>query len=115
MTGINSGWGMRGMAVAPHSLAAQSAVAILRDGGNAVEAMVAAAASIAVVYPHMNSIGGDAFWLLHVPGETPRAIDACGAAGARATPAFYREQGLDSIPFRGGGAANTVASTLSGW
>jgi gamma-glutamyltranspeptidase/glutathione hydrolase len=85
MTGETSAWGMRGMAVAPHALAAQSAVAVLRDGGNAVEAMVAAAATIAVVYPHMNSIGGDAFWLMQVPGETPRAIDACGGAGAGAS------------------------------
>ena len=103
------------MAVAPHSLAAQSALAVLRDGGNAVEAMLAAAATIAVVYPHMNSIGGDAFWLIHAPGEPPKGIDACGAAGAHATSAFYRERGLDAIPFRGGVAANTVAGTLSGW
>ena len=115
MTSDTAAWGMRGMAVAPHSLAAQSAVAVLRDGGNAIEAMVAAAASIAVVYPHMNSIGGDAFWLIHSPGETPRAIDACGAAGARATPSFYRDQGLDAIPFRGGAATCTVAGTLAGW
>jgi gamma-glutamyltranspeptidase/glutathione hydrolase len=107
--------GTRGMAVAPHSLAAQSALAVLREGGNAIEAMVAAAASIAVVYPHMNSIGGDAFWLIHVPGDEPRAIDACGAAAAAATPDFYRERGLASIPFRGGVAANTVAGTVSGW
>ncbi len=107
--------GTRGMAVAPHSAAAQSALAVLREGGNAVEAMVAAAAAIAVVYPHMNSVGGDAFWLIHVPGEAPRAIDACGGAGAGASIAFYRERGLASIPLRGGAAANTVAGTLSGW
>jgi gamma-glutamyltranspeptidase/glutathione hydrolase len=115
MTTEMAAWGTRGMAVAPHSLAAQSALAVLREGGNAIEAMVAAAATIAVVYPHMNSIGGDAFWLIHTPGETPRAIDASGAAGARATREFYREQGLDAIPFRGGIAANTVAGTLAGW
>ena len=115
MTELNAPWGMRGMAVAPHALAAESAIGVLREGGNAIEAMVAAAASIAVVYPHMNSIGGDAFWLIHVPGESPRAIDACGAAGARVTPALYADQGLASIPFRGGLAANTVAGTLSGW
>jgi oxamate amidohydrolase len=107
--------GTRGMAVAPHSLAAQSALAVLREGGNAVEAMIAAAATIAIVYPHMNSIGGDAFWLVHVPGEAPRAIDACGAAAGMASIDFYRERKLDSIPFRGGVAANTVAGTLSGW
>jgi len=103
------------MAVAPHSLAAQSALAILREGGNAVEAMIAAAAAIAIVYPHMNSIGGDGFWLVHVPGEAPRAIDACGAAAAGASVDFYRGQGLAAIAFRGGLAANTVAGTLSGW
>ena len=57
MTGNVATWGTRGMAVAPHSLAAESAVAVLREGGHAVEAIVAAAASIAVVYPRMNSIG----------------------------------------------------------
>ena len=107
--------GIRGMAVAPHSLAAQSALAVLREGGNAIEAMVAAAATIAVVYPHMNSIGGDAFWLVHVPGQAPRALDACGAAALGASVEFYRERGLESIPFRGGFAANTVAGTVSGW
>src|SRR4051812_49558264 len=107
--------GTRGMAVAPHSLAAQSALAILREGGNALEAMIAAAASIAAVYPHMNSIGGDAFWLVHEPGEPPRTIDACGAAAARATIEFYRSRNLATIPFRGGLAANTVAGTISGW
>ena len=52
-------WGIQGMAVAPHSLASESALAVLREGGNALEAMISAAATIAVVYPHMNSIGGD--------------------------------------------------------
>jgi gamma-glutamyltranspeptidase/glutathione hydrolase len=113
---FNSIRGTRGMTVAPHALAAQSALAMLREGGNAVEAMLAAAASIAVVYPHMNSIGGDAFWLIHVPGQAPRAIDACGAAAAAASIAWYAGCGLTkSIPFRGGVAANTVAGTVSGW
>jgi gamma-glutamyltranspeptidase/glutathione hydrolase len=52
----------------PHHLASQSALAILREGGSAIEAMVAAAAAIAVVYPHMNGLGGDGFWLI-VPPE----------------------------------------------
>ncbi|WP_256659922.1 gamma-glutamyltransferase family protein [Pseudomonas sp. LS-2] len=107
--------GSRAMAVAPHALAAQSAMAVMREGGNAVEAMIAAAASIAVVYPHMNSIGGDGFWLISRPGQEPVALDACGASALGASLAHYREQGLTSIPFRGGMAANTVAGTLSGW
>jgi gamma-glutamyltranspeptidase len=105
----------RGIAVAPHAAAAHSAAAVMREGGNAIEAMVAAAATIAAVYPHMNSIGGDGFWMIHVPGDSPRAIDASGAAAGAATVDFYRERGLDSIPFRGAVAANTVAGTVSGW
>ena len=104
------------MAVAPHALAAQSALAVLREGGNAVEAMIAAAATIAVVYPHMNSIGGDSFWLVHVPGREPQGIDACGAAAQAASIDWYaRARHHRAIPFRGGVAANTVAGTISGW
>ena len=109
-------WGRRGMAVAPHALAAESAVAVLREGGNALEAMIAAAATIAVVYPHMNSIGGDSFWVIHRPGHAMGGIDACGASAGLASRQWYADQGLhQSIPFRGPVAANTVARTLSGW
>lgn len=107
--------GTRGMVTAPHALATQSAMAVLREGGNAVEAMIAAASTIAVVYPHMNSLGGDGFWLIARPGEVPRGLEACGAAAAAATRESYRERGLEKIPFRGGVAANTVAGTISGW
>ncbi|HIF6353065.1 TPA: gamma-glutamyltransferase, partial [Enterobacter cloacae] len=51
---MQSNVSVHGMAVAPHHLASQSALSVLRDGGSAIEAMVAAAATIAVVYPHMN-------------------------------------------------------------
>lgn len=105
----------RGMVVAPHHLAAQSGLAVLREGGNAIEAMVAAAAAIAVVYPHMNSIGGDGFWLIREPGKAPIGIDASGRSAALATPGFYRDQGLAAIPPRGALAALTVAGTVSGW
>lgn len=113
---LNSIRGTRGMAVAPHSLASQSALQVLRDGGNAIEAMISAAATIAIVYPHMNSIGGDSFWLLAAPGDAPRAIDACGAAGERVTREYYGQRGITgSIPFRGAVAANTIAGTIAGW
>jgi gamma-glutamyltranspeptidase/glutathione hydrolase len=103
------------MVTAPHHLAAQSGAAVLRDGGNAVEAMVAAAATIAVVYPHMNSIGGDGFWLIARPGKDPVGIEGCGRAAALATIDLYRAQGCEAIPTRGPLAANTVAGAVSGW
>lgn len=102
-----------GMAVTPHHLASESALSVLRHGGDAIEAMVAAAATIAVVYPHMNGIGGDGFWLIVPPEGEPIAIDASGAAGALATRDFYA--GLSAIPHRGITAALTVPGTLSGW
>jgi gamma-glutamyltranspeptidase/glutathione hydrolase len=88
---------------------------VLREGGNAIEAMVSAAATISVVYPHMTGIGGDAFWLIAAPGAEPIAIDACGAAAAAASIGFYESKGVKAIPARGALAANTVAGTIAGW
>ncbi|WP_110598670.1 gamma-glutamyltransferase family protein [Salinicola lusitanus] len=103
----------RGMVVAPHYLAAQAGRDILREGGNAIEAMVAAASTIATVYPHMNSIGGDGFWLISEPGRTPVAIEACGAAAQLADTDYYAGQA--GIPARGPLAALTTAGTVGGW
>ncbi|MDX1431961.1 MAG: gamma-glutamyltransferase family protein [Gammaproteobacteria bacterium] len=106
----------RGMVSSSHHLAAESGLRILREGGNAVEAMVSAAATISVVYPHMNGLGGDGFWLISEPGRrVPIAINAIGAAAARATADTYRAAGHETIPVRGALAANTVAGTVSGW
>ncbi|HWK46241.1 MAG TPA: gamma-glutamyltransferase family protein [Stellaceae bacterium] len=106
---------MRGMITAPHHAAAESGLAVLREGGTAIEAMIAAAAAIAVVYPHMNAIGGDGFWLIAEPGRPPIGIDASGRTGAAVTPELYRRAGLSAVPSRGPLAANTVAGTIGGW
>lgn len=106
---------MRGMIAAPHHLAAQSGLAVLREGGNAIEAMVAAAATCAVTYPQMNGLGGDGFWILHEPDRAPISIDASGAAARSATIETYRGQGFDAMPPHGPLAAATVAGTVSGW
>jgi gamma-glutamyltranspeptidase len=104
---------LRGMATSPHHLASQAGLDVLRDGGTAVEAAVAVAATLAVVYPHMNSIGGDSFWLVREPNGALRGVNACGGAAGKADLALYA--GLESAPWRGPLAANTVAGTISGW
>ncbi|MHC2461681.1 gamma-glutamyltransferase family protein [Bradyrhizobium embrapense] len=104
-----------GMVTAPHHLAAQAGLAVLWEGGNAIEAMIAAAATIAVVYPHMNGLGGDSFWLVGRAGSTPVGIQACGRAAMAADRDWYRERGCSSIPGRGPLAALTVAGTVDGW
>lgn len=103
------------MVVAPHHLAAEAGLEILRGGGNAIEAMIAAAAAICVAYPHMNGLGGDNFWLIHMPGSQPIAIQACGPAASLATTNWYRDRQQSSIPPRGPLAALTAAGAVSGW
>ena len=52
---LNTARSLKGMATSPHHLASQAGLAVLREGGTAIEAAVAMAASIAVIYPHMNA------------------------------------------------------------
>jgi gamma-glutamyltranspeptidase/glutathione hydrolase len=75
---------------------------VLKEGGNAIDAAVAMAATLAVVRPHMNGVGGDAFVLFYEASSGQvYAINGSGRAGALATPAFFRDQGLDEIPSTG--------------
>lgn len=107
----------RGMVASPHHLASQSGVSVLRDGGNAVDAALAAAATIAVVYSHMNGVGGDNFWLIQAAGEARvRALRGAGRSAAAATIDWYRARGMgDAIPTRGGPAALMVPGAVDGW
>ncbi|MGH7907261.1 MAG: gamma-glutamyltransferase family protein, partial [Candidatus Binataceae bacterium] len=105
----------RGVVCAPHSAAVADGRAILAEGGNAIEAMLAMAASIAAVYPHMNHIGGDGFWLIREPSGRVRALMGAGRAGAKATAQLYREAGYDEIPARGPLAALTVPGAVAAW
>jgi gamma-glutamyltranspeptidase/glutathione hydrolase len=102
-----------GMVTAPHYLASEAGLSVLREGGSAIEAAVATAACLAVVYPHMTGIGGDGFWLVSEPDGRVWGIDACGRSPILIDGGLYR--GMAEIPWRGPLAANTVAGTLSGW
>ena len=104
----------RGMITTPHHLASQSGLAVLRKGGTAVDAAIAAGAVLAVAYPQMCGLGGDAFWLVHDAARgTTRALNA----GGRAAQAVCREDfvSLGGIPARGWQAAITVPGMVSGW
>ena len=107
----------RGMVASPHVLASQSGVAALRAGGTALDAAIAAAATIAVVYPHMNGVGGDNVWLVFdARARRLRALSGIGRAAREATLAWYAERGITAaIPARGGPAALTVPGAVDGW
>jgi gamma-glutamyltranspeptidase len=102
-----------GVVCGPHFATAETGRAILAEGGNAIEAMLAMAASIAAVYPHMTHIGGDGFWLIREPSGRVRAIMAPGPTAAQAKPELYREH--ETMPTRGPLAALTVPGAVGGW
>jgi gamma-glutamyltranspeptidase/glutathione hydrolase len=106
----------RGMAAAPHALAAATARDVIREGGNALDAAVAGVADLAVVYPHMNGVGGDSFWLIYdARARSVVALNAAGRAAAGASLEAYRARFGGRMPTRGGPAALTVPGTVSGW
>lgn len=105
------------MVASPHLLASASGVAALRAGGNALDAAIAAAATIAVVYPHTNGLGGDNFWLLQDAGRgTLKALLGAGRSARAATIDWYAARGVrQAIPSRGGLATLTVPGAVDGW
>ena len=112
---LTTSFGYKGAFTAPHRIAALAGQKVLAEGGTAIEAMVSAAATIAVVYPHMNGMGGDGFWLVRQKGQRPVGISACGRAAMRATPHWYHDRNCSVIPPRGALAAVTVPGTIAGW
>jgi gamma-glutamyltranspeptidase len=111
---LHSAGHRRGVVCAPHFAAVEAGRAILGEGGNALEAMLAMAGTIAAVYPHMNHLGGDGFWLVREPSGRVHAIMAAGPAGRNARPELYRED-YATIPPRGPLAALTVPGAVGGW
>jgi gamma-glutamyltranspeptidase/glutathione hydrolase len=75
---------------------------VLRAGGNAVDAAVAAALVLYVVEPQSAGVGGDAFLIVVEPGRSPVALDGAGALPLGLTKATLAADGLDTVPVRGG-------------
>ncbi len=106
----------KAMITTPHYLASQAGLKVLQEGGNAVEAAIAAASTIGVVYPHMNGVGGDNFWLVYNREKNElKALNSSGRSGEKASISFYKNQGYKKIPSRGALSANTVPGAVAGW
>ena len=107
--------GVNGAVSAGHPLAAQAGLAVLQDGGTATDAIIAMAGVLAVVRPHMNGVGGDAF-AIFFDGATGNvtALNGSGRSGALATPEFFKSQDLSEIP--GTGALSvSVPGAVAAW
>lgn len=107
--------GRHGAVVAPHHLATEAGLAILRAGGHAVDAAIAANAVLATVMPSACGIGGDAFWLVWDAGTRRQvALNGSGRAPAGADAAALRARGLATLPLRGP-LAVTIPGAVRSW
>jgi gamma-glutamyltranspeptidase len=97
----------------PHTAATEAGVAAFDAGGNAVDAALTACSVLTVVYPHMCSIGGDMFALLHRPGGDVIALNGSGAAPMELSAGHVRGPGTN-MPVTGPHTI-TVPGVLAGW
>ncbi|MCY9695965.1 gamma-glutamyltransferase [Paenibacillus alginolyticus] len=106
----------RAMIATPHYLATSVGSAILQQGGNAFDSAIAISATLGVVYPHMTGLGGDAFFLMHDAATgTFTGFNGSGKSASQATPDFYKDKGLNTIPQRGILSAITVPGMVDAW
>lgn len=104
------------MVCADDHLAAQAGVAMLKSGGTAADAAVAAGAVLAVTCQHMCGMGGDLFALVHRPTDKgPAVLNASGRSGSGADPTGLRSQGHRRVPPSGDIRAVPVPGCVDGW
>ncbi|MHA6262980.1 gamma-glutamyltransferase family protein [Arenibacterium sp. CAU 1754] len=90
-----------GMCATSHPLAAQTAIDILKRGGNAMDAAIAGAVVLGICEPQMTGIGGDCFVLYTQPGSDEiKALNGSGRAPAAASAQALRDQGHAKVPLR---------------
>ena len=106
----------RGVIATPHHIASEVGAQILREGGNAIDAAIAADAVLCVVYPQMTSVAGDLMAIVWPAGETsaPVGLIGAGRSGELATIDAVRARGFDAIPPRGI-LPVTVPGTVEAW
>lgn len=106
----------RGMIVAPEREAAAVGLAVLRSGGNAVDAAVATAFALAVTFPRAGNLGGGGFLLYRGPDRSHAALDFRETAPQALTTAMFRDATgrIDTAKSLSGGLSVGVPGTVAG-
>ncbi len=105
----------KGVIATPHKVASEVGAQILRDGGNAIDAAIAANAVLCVVYPHMTSVAGDLMAIVWPAGAaSPVGLIGAGRSGELATIDAVRSRGHGQMPERGI-LTVTVPGTVEAW
>src|SRR5262245_57627957 len=108
--------GVHGMVASHHPVASLAAIEMLRKGGTAVDAAIAANAVLGVVYPHMNGIGGDLFMLIYSAKESKvYALNASGRSPYAMTRDYFKQKALERIPLQGSLLSVSVPGVVDGW
>ncbi len=114
-TGRPTTLAFNGMVATSHYLATGAGLQVLRDGGTAADAVIAANAVLTVVYPDQTSIGGDCFLLYHEAATgTLHALNGSGRTPRAASAGSIRNSGHERMPVRGIHAV-TVPGTVDAW
>ncbi len=93
-----------------HALATITALSILKEGGNAVDAAIAASATLCVVEPHMTGLGGDCFAIIGESNGTLHGLNGSGRSAAGAKFDWYQENGFSELEETSSHAVTTPGS-----
>tara|TARA_B100000287_G_scaffold12292_1_gene12586 strand:+ start:418 stop:2001 length:1584 start_codon:yes stop_codon:yes gene_type:complete len=103
-----------GMAATSHPLATEEAIKILKKGGNAVDASIAASVVLSVVEPNATSIGGDCFAIVKMEGKDPVSYNGSGIAPEKANYEYFKKNKIDKIGLTSPHSV-TIPGALDAW
>ncbi|MBV9390771.1 MAG: gamma-glutamyltransferase, partial [Verrucomicrobia bacterium] len=105
----------KGLVAAPHYLAAEAGLDLLKAGGNAIDAAIATSAMLQVVYPFVCGLGGDIFMMIYQSKSGKLyGLNGSGRSAGAATIERYSELGYTTMPVRGIHSV-TVPGCADGW
>src|SRR5579872_3533304 len=105
----------RGVVAAPHYLAAEAGLELLKAGGNAIDAAIAASAALQVVYPFVCGLGGDVFMIIYdAKSGKLYGLNGSGRSAQAATIERYHDLGYTTMPVSGIHTV-TIPGCADGW